>query len=100
MVDYDERMDDNEVAIPMFSQFERQGPALSCSSCGEVIFPAGVCVGPVLNEDGSFSHSTGARSLWARCTQGHEMRIDLGIMGRIHAQFNEPSASMRGIFVR
>jgi hypothetical protein len=84
----------------MYSQYERHGDALLCSSCGEQVIKSGVSIGPVFNPDGTPYHGNSARSLWVRCSRGHETPVSLGSLGRLHYQVNPPTLNIPGIIAR
>lgn len=90
----------------MYAQFERHGDSMTCNTCPEQIIPSGLCVGPLLNPDGSPWEASSefeaqGKSLSCLCKKGHETPVDgLGAFGRIHWQPNPPSVGVPGLFVR
>jgi len=84
----------------MYAQFERHGDAVVCSVCGELVVKAGTTIGPVFKDDGSPHEGNNAKSLWARCSLGHDTPVSLGTMGRLHLQHNPPSSDYPGLIAR
>jgi len=84
----------------MYTQFERHGDAVTCGTCGEEVVRAGVTIGPVFNEDGSLMQGNNARSLWARCSLGHDTAVALGTLGRLHLQPTPPNHNIPGLIAK